>query len=219
MFNIFKKYLVTGLLVIVPTWGTWMILSALFHSIEGLLGKVLQRYLPDYYSTGMGVLSLFALLIVTGLLASNLVGRRLLSLWEGALRGVPVVRNVYLSLKAILDTFTFQQRSNLQRVVLVEYPRKDQYAIGFLTGESPSITQDVTPHRMLNVFIPTTPNPTSGFLLVTREEEVKLLNVSIEEGMRMVLSGGMYTPSSSESSDPEGTDPSASAPPQQNPPL
>jgi len=186
-----------GLLVVVPTWGTWLILSALFRSIEGLLGKLLAGYLRQNYFPGLGILSLFFLVLGTGVLVSNLVGRRLLALWEGLLRGVPVVRNVYVSIKAILDTFAFQQRRNLQRVVLVEYPRKGQFAIGFLTGESSEITQGWADRRMLNVFVPTTPNPTSGFLVITREDEVRPLNISIEEGMRMIFSGGLYSPGSS----------------------
>jgi uncharacterized membrane protein len=195
--QILKKYLMAGLLVVVPTWGTWLILSALFRSIEGLLGKLLAGYLRQNYFPGLGILSLFFLVLGTGVLVSNLVGRRLLALWEGLLRGVPVVRNVYVSIKAILDTFAFQQRRNLQRVVLVEYPRKGQFAIGFLTGESSEITQGWADRRMLNVFVPTTPNPTSGFLVITREDEVRPLNISIEEGMRMIFSGGLYSPGSS----------------------
>lgn len=195
--QILKKYLMAGLLVVVPTWGTWLILSALFRSIEGLLGKLLEGYLRQNYFPGLGILSLFFLVLGTGVLVSNLVGRRLLALWEGLLRGVPVVRNVYVSIKAILDTFAFQQRGNLQRVVLVEYPRKGQFAIGFLTGESSEITQEWADCRMLNVFVPTTPNPTSGFLLITREDEIRPLDISIEEGMRMIFSGGLYSPGSS----------------------
>lgn len=209
-FQTLKKYLMAGLLVVVPTWGTWLILSALFRSIEGLLGKLLKGYLQENYFPGLGVLSLFLLLLGVGVLASNLVGRRLLTLWERLLKGVPIVRNVYISIKAIIDTFASQQqRSNLQRVVLVEYPRKGQFAIGFLTGESPEITREWTDQRMLNVFVPTTPNPTSGFLLITREDEVKPLNISIEEGMRMILSGGMYSPGSSPAEGNGATSPTA----------
>lgn len=189
-----KRYFVTGLLVVTPLWGTYLILKALFSSLEGVLGNLLASH-TSFYIPGLGILVLAALLLVVGMLATNIFGRKLVEAWERLLKQVPVVKTVYQVLKAVVDTFSIQNREQFSRVVLVEFPRKGQYSIAFVTGITKGEIQEITPERLINVYVPTTPNPTSGYFLFVPEPEIIPLSMSVEDGMKMIISGGMYTPS------------------------
>lgn len=189
-----KRYFVAGLLVVTPLWGTYLILKALFLSLEGVLGNLLASH-TSFYIPGLGILVLAALLLVVGMLATNIFGRKLVEAWEHLLKQVPVVKTVYQVLKAVVDTFSIQNREQFSRVVLVEFPRKGQYSIAFVTGITKGEIQEITPERLVNVYVPTTPNPTSGYFLFVPEPEIIPLSMSVEDGMKMIISGGMYTPS------------------------
>jgi uncharacterized membrane protein len=189
-----KRYFVTGLLVVTPLWGTYLILKALFSSLEGVLGNLLASH-TSFYIPGLGILVLAALLLVVGMLATNIFGRKLVEAWERLLKQVPVVKTVYQVLKAVVDTFSIHNREQFSRVVLVEFPRKGQYSIAFVTGITKGEIQEITPERLVNVYVPTTPNPTSGYFLFVPEPEIIPLSMSVEDGMKMIISGGMYTPS------------------------
>jgi uncharacterized membrane protein len=193
--NLLKRRFVTGLLVVIPTWATWLILKTLYTSLESVLGPVLREYLPGPYIPGLGLVSIVLLLILVGMLASYTIGRRLFSYWDYLLTHVPVVRNVYLTLKAVVDALALQQRENLERVVLVEYPRRGIHALAFVTGAPLQLVDAAAKQETLSVFLPTTPNPTSGFLLFVPECDVIPLAMSVEEGMKCIISGGLYTPS------------------------
>ncbi len=189
-----KRYFITGLLVIIPLWGTYLILKALFLTLEGVVGGLLRTHFP-YYVPGVGVLALILIVFFTGVFATNFLGRKLLELWEWFLKRVPVIRNVYNLVKSIVDTISLQGREQFNRVVLVEYPRKGCYSIAFVKGE----VQELTHAKVVNVYVPTTPNPTSGYFLLVPEAEIIPLEMSVEDGMKMVISGGFYTPAVPES--------------------
>ncbi|NCO93557.1 MAG: DUF502 domain-containing protein [Armatimonadetes bacterium] len=192
--SLLKRRLMTGLLVVIPTWATWLILKTLYTSLENVLGPMIEQSLPGRYVPGLGFVALILLLILAGMLASYAIGRRLLALWDYLLTHVPVVRNVYLTLKAVVDALSLQQRENLERVVMLEYPRKGIYALGFVTGSAQGQIRAATDQETLSVFLPTTPNPTSGFLLFVPADDVIPMPMSIEEGMKCIISGGMYMP-------------------------
>ncbi|NBB80569.1 MAG: DUF502 domain-containing protein, partial [Verrucomicrobia bacterium] len=122
------------------------------------------------------------------------LGRLLLNGLERLLDRVPFINTVYRTVKQIVDTFSQQKKAVFQEVVLIEYPRKRSYAIGFLTSTAKGETQDVTGQHIVNVFVPTTPNPTSGFLLMLPDEDVTRLQMTITEGMKLVISGGAVVP-------------------------
>jgi uncharacterized membrane protein len=192
-----KRYFVTGLLVVTPLWGTYLILKALFSSLEGVLGNLLASH-TTFYIPGLGILVLAALLLLVGMLATNIFGRKIVAVWESVLKQVPVVKTVYQVLKAVVDTFSIHNREQFSRVVLVEFPRKGQYSIAFVTGITKGEIQQITSDRLVNVYVPTTPNPTSGYFLFVPEKEIIPLSMSVEDAMKMLVSGGMYTPSSRE---------------------
>lgn len=201
--NRIKRYFITGLLVVTPLWGTYLILKALFVSLESVLGNLLASHTP-FYIPGLGIVVLAALLLLVGMLATNIFGRKLVAAWEGLLKQVPVVKTIYQVLKAVVDTFSIHNREQFSRVVLVEFPRKGQYSIAFVTGVTKGEIQEITPERLINVYVPTTPNPTSGYFLFVPEPDIIPLTMSVEDGMKMIISGGMYTPSSGEEPVPSG---------------
>lgn len=192
-----KKYFITGLLVITPLWGTYLILKALFLTLDGVLGGFLRTYFP-YYVPGLGVIVLVLIILLAGVLTTNFLGRKVFDLWESFLQRVPVIRNVYSLVKSVVDTLSLQGKEKFNRVVLIEFPRKGQYSIAFVTGVTKGEVQDLTHEKVINIYVPTTPNPTSGYFLFVPESEIIPLSMSVEDGMKMVISGGLYTPSESE---------------------
>jgi uncharacterized membrane protein len=109
-----------------------------------------------------------------------------------------VIRNVYSLVKSVVDTLSIQGKEKFNRVVLIEFPRKGQYSIAFVTGVTKGEIQELTKEKVVNIYVPTTPNPTSGYLLLVPESEIIPLSMSVEDGMKMIISGGLYTPSESE---------------------
>lgn len=190
-----KKYFITGLLVIIPIWGTYLVLHAILRLLEGFLGNFLKSF-DRYYIPGMGIISLIILILTVGFFATNFIGKKIVSLWEGFLGKVPLVSNVYSILKHIVDTVSVQSKESFSRVVLVEFPSKGIYSIGFVTGVTKGEVQNLTTERVINVFIPHTPLPTTGFLVFVPESLITPLSMSVEDGMKMVVSGGLYTPTS-----------------------
>ena len=189
----FKKYFITGLLVIIPMWGTYLVLSTLLKFLEGFLGSFLKNF-DRYYVPGMGILSLFLLILCVGFFATNFIGKKVVSLWEGLMEKVPLVSSIYSVFKHIVDTVSVQGKENFSKVVLVEFPRQGMYAIGFVTGVTKGEVQYITEERVINVFVPHTPLPTTGFFVFVPESLVTPLSMSVEDGMKMVISGGLYTP-------------------------
>ncbi len=192
-----RRYFITGLLVIIPIWGTYLVLSTLLRFLEGFLGNFLKGYGKVYFP-GLGIIALFVLILLTGLLATNYIGKRTVALWEDIMQRVPLVRNVYSVIKHVVDTVSLQGEEHFNRVVLVEFPREGMYSIGFVTGVARGEVQTLTAERVMNVFVPTTPNPTTGFFLFVPENKVIPLSMSVEDGMKMIISGGLYTPPATE---------------------
>lgn len=193
-----KRYFLTGLLVITPIWGTVLILKTLFLTVDGILGDVLAKFvIPDSYVPGIGILTLIALIFTTGLLATNIIGGQVVKLWEDWLHRVPVVRGIYATLKAMMDILSFKEREKYNRVVLIQFPKNGHYCFAFVTGMTKGEVQQISTEPLLNVYVPTSPNPTSGYFLLVPEKEVVSLEISVEEAMKLIVSGGLYQPSPS----------------------
>ena len=146
---------------------------------------------------GLELLSVLVVLLLITLLGYSsriFIGRFILNSMERLLDRVPFISTVYRSVKQIVQTFSQQKKAVFQEVVLIEYPRKHCYVLGFLTSTAKGETQDVTGEHIVNVFVPTTPNPTSGFLLMLPEDDIKRLNMSIADGMKLIISGGAVVP-------------------------
>ena len=187
-----RRYFLTGLLVITPIWGTYLILKTLLTTLDGILGDVLQRHLA-FYVPGLGIVVLVSIILLVGVAAANFLGRELVRLWERLLQRVPVVRSIYTLMKSIVDAISLPQGKQFNRVVLVQFPRQGHYSIAFVTG-AVSEVQRATAEEVVGVYVPTTPNPTSGYLIYVPEKEIVPLQMSVEEGMKLGISGGFYSP-------------------------
>ncbi len=190
-----KRYFITGLLVITPIWGTILILKTLFVTVDSILGTALADVvLPDYYFPGLGILTLVVLIFCTGILATNLLGRRIVSQWEEFLDRVPIVRGIYATLKSMMDILSFKQREKYDKVVMIQFPKNGHYCLAFVTGETREEIQALAPEPLVHVFVPTSPNPTSGYFLLVPEREVVAVDIGVEEAMKLIVSGGFYSP-------------------------
>jgi uncharacterized membrane protein len=185
--DFFRKYFITGLLVIIPVWVTYYVLSGLLGMIDNMLGD-LPRLFLGFRFPGMGIITLILFILAIGILSANYLGNRLVRWSDELLSKVPLVRGVYVTVKQIMETFSMKQ--NFHGVALVEYPRKGCYSVGFMTGEVPGENVKLS-GKFVTVFVPTTPNPTAGFLLVLPESEVAQLDMTVEQGMKFIISLGL----------------------------
>lgn len=194
-----KGYFITGLLVLIPLYITAYVLSLIVGFMEGvfdILPHALRpsEYLPVYVP-GMGIIFTIVLIFLTGLVTRNFLGSRLLNLGERAIGRIPVLRLVYNGTKQFMETFFSKDSKGFRKVVLVEFPRKGVYSIGFVTGVSKGELKGRTEGGTVSVFIPTTPNPTSGFFIVAPEEEVMYLDMKVEDAFKVIMTGGIVVPS------------------------
>ena len=185
----FRSTMIGGLLLMLPLIITYVLLKWLFDAIDGLLQPVIQgafgRQVP-----GIGLIALVLLVYVLGLLEGNYLGRRMLDLGRAMLFKIPVVRSVYSPAKRLIDALSGTGDSGFRQVVLIEYPRKDAWTIGFLTAN----TQDSDGSRLSVVYIPTAPTPNSGWISIIPEKDVRLTDLSVATAMHLVLSGGIIAP-------------------------
>lgn len=194
-----RAYFFAGMLVTAPI-GITVYLAWLFITVidDWVRPFIPPAYNPENYLRfslpGIGLVVVLVGLTVIGALTANFLGRFFLRLSERILNRMPVVRSVYSAVKQIFETVLAQQSGAFREVVLVEYPRHGIWSLGFITGTTQGEVQELTEDEVLNVFVPTTPNPTSGFLLFVPQGDVVRLSMSVEEGIKMVVSGGIVTP-------------------------
>jgi uncharacterized membrane protein len=190
-----KRYFLTGLLVITPIWGTVLILKTLFVTVDSILGEAVSGIVPPQYNVpGLGIAALVLLIFTTGLLAANFIGGQIVKWWEEWLNRVPVVRGIYSTLKSMTDILSFKEKDRFHRVVLIQFPKNGHYCFAFVTGVTRGEIQDISPDPLLNVYVPTSPNPTSGYFLLVPEKEVMPVDITVEEAMKLIVSGGLYSP-------------------------
>ena len=194
-----RRYFLAGLLVTAPLGITALIAWWIINFIdEWVTPFIPTKYNPETYLPfslpGLGLLILFISLTLIGALTAGLMGRWVVRTGERILNRMPVVRSVYSAIKQIFETILAQQSNAFREAVLIEYPRRGIWAIGFITGTTKGEVQNLTLEETVNIFLPTTPNPTSGFLLFVPREEVVPLDMSVEEAVKMVISGGIVTP-------------------------
>jgi uncharacterized membrane protein len=182
-----RRTLLSGILLLVPTVATVWVLSTLFRSVDALLGPWLTEW-TGREIPGLGFLATFALVYVLGLLASNVVGKRVFALWDQFVTRVPLVRGVYRVTKEVSQAFGSEKKP-FREVVAVEFPRKGVWTLGFLTADAPAGSP--VPEGSVFVFIPTTPNPTSGWLILVPRAEALPTPYSVDEGMRLIISAGI----------------------------
>lgn len=189
-----KTIFTTGLLTILPLAVTIYVFYFIFNFLDNLVGGLIESVF-SFRIPGIGFASGLALILLIGFIASNIIGNRLINFFDHIFQHVPITRGIYTSAKQIIDAFTLQGKNAFQQVVLLEYPRKGLYVIGFVTGQSRGEIQEKTAEETLNIFVPTTPNPTSGMLILAPRHEVTELKMTVEEGMKVIISGGLFSPS------------------------
>lgn len=183
-----RKHFLTGLLSITPLAVTGWIAWRLYLLVDRALRPLLERYpplqtLPDFLVTAMGAGLSVLLIVLVGLVSRNLIGVAFFNLVERLFNRIPIVKGIFTAVKQIAEVILSDSRKAFRQVVLFEYPRPGCWALGFVTREELEA-------GLLHVFLPTTPNPTSGFLLLLPREDVRLLDISVEEGIRLIISGG-----------------------------
>ncbi|MEW6381635.1 MAG: DUF502 domain-containing protein [bacterium] len=199
-----RNIFVAGFLVILPAFITVFLVIFIFNTFEKLLARPVSLVLKmvglsqliGYHLPGLLGLGFLALVsFFLGLAVTNVIGKKCITLGEKVLSKVPLVWNIYYASKQLMEsTISMSNRKSLQQVVLVEYPRQGIYAIGFITSDARGEIHDLTGKNVVNVFMPTTPNPTSGMLIMVPCEQVMPLSMSIEDGIKLIVSGGMVAP-------------------------
>jgi uncharacterized membrane protein len=184
-----RNYLIAGFFIVLPVGVTVFVLLALFRFLDSLLGPVFRLFGVEI--PGLGLVSGILLILVTGFMASNVLGRRLVSLFDAVMLRIPFARTIYSATKQFSDTIFQHNRAAFKEAVLIEWPRQGLYTVGFVTGETRGEAQAKTRERVLNVFVVTTPNPTTGFLCMVPESQAIRLEMSVEDALKLVVSAGI----------------------------
>jgi len=206
-----SRCLITGVMVWVPLlvtlWITWVVIRRVGFGTENTIRDlvfVLHRlgerapslrfltYVP--YTPGFGFLFLISVFLTTGLVARYLVARRIIRFGEAILEHIPFIRTVYRAVEQIRDVFVQRNGTVFQKVCLIEYPRAGTWVVAFITSTEQGVIQEALNKDLVSVFVPTTPNPTSGFLLYVHPREARLLDITVEDAMKLIVSGGAYLP-------------------------
>jgi len=185
-----KNYFLSGILVVIPIVITIFVVKAIFTFLDELLLPYLMPQL-GYWVPGIGIIITFAGIYLVGILVTNFIGRKFVSLGEKIVLNIPVAKSIYGSVKQIMETFSFKTEESGKKVVMVEYPKDDVWSIGIINGE---IDHPETRKKLYNILILASINPTSGFFILVPQEKVVHLNISIEDAMKWIVSGGIVIP-------------------------
>jgi len=188
----FRRFFLTGLLIFVPLAVTIYVLMAGFQFLDGILRPFILPLLGARYIPGISFLALVVVITGIGAFARFTIGARVVAEFENMLMKIPLIKGIYSTVKYASSAF-ISDKSGFMGVVLIEYPRKGVYTLGLTTAVGVREIQEKTKEKMINVFIPTSPNPTSGILLMVPEKDVIKLDMSVDDGLRLVISGGFST--------------------------
>ncbi len=193
-----KRYFIAGLLVWVPLAVTIWLIRFLVTTMDGVLPEwMIPDVIERQHIPGMGLVAVLLLVFATGVLAANFIGERLVRWWEMLLARIPIVRTIYSSVKQVSDTILSPNGQAFRKAVLVQYPRQGSWTIAFLTGApGPGVTEHL-PGEHVSVYVPTTPNPTSGFFLLMPKREVVELDMTVDAALKYIVSMGVVAPPAS----------------------
>lgn len=195
-----KGYFITGLLVVVPLYLTVYVLTIIARFMDGvltILPEPLQpeRFLP-YHIPGVGILFTIGGIFIVGVLVTNFFGKKVLEIAERMMAKVPIVRPLYNSTKQLMETFFKKEDEGVRKVVLIEFPRAGVYSVGFLTSRVKGELRDKTNDGHVSIFLPCTPNPTTGYYIVAHEKDVIYLDMKVEDAFKVIMTGGLVVPNS-----------------------
>ncbi len=191
--RIIRRIFLTGLVLLLPAIISIYILGLTFNWVDSLLGNLLRQYF-GVRIPGLGFLITVSAIFVTGLVANNVFGNRVLKMVENGFASIPLVKPIYTAIRQMIDAYSVQRKSVFDSVAMIEYPRKGIYGVGFVTGKDLGEVQEKTSKDVVALFLPTTPNPTSGFLLLVPREDLIPLEMSVEEALKLIVSGGVIVP-------------------------
>lgn len=196
-----RRFFLTGLLVWVPLVITFGVLRVIISAMDSVFYFLPAQWQPESligrHIPGLGVITAVLIIFVTGILTTNFLGQRLVIIWEGLIKRIPIVRTIYASVKQVSDTLLSSSSQAFRRAVLVPYPNEYCQTLAFVTGKpSETICKQwhLHPEEFIYVFVPTTPNPTSGFFLLIRKQDSKELDMSVDEALKTILSMGVAGP-------------------------
>ncbi|MFC1708981.1 DUF502 domain-containing protein [Candidatus Omnitrophota bacterium] len=200
--KLFRRYLIAGSIIVIPVIVTIFLFLWAFKFLDGILGKYADSYLISHFGhtfPGSGIALAIAAIVFVGFLASHLISKSVISFFENFFLKFPVVKQIYPAVKQIVQFLFSDKKVSFRKVVLIEYPRKGLYALGFLTNETYKIFRDKLRKKdLINVFIPSTPGPLTGFMVMVSQGEVMVVDITVEEALKMLISGGVVNPSSND---------------------
>jgi uncharacterized membrane protein len=193
-----KRYIMAGLLVWVPLGITIYVILWLVGTLDQTLLLLPEQLRPEavfgFRIPGLGVVLSFAILLVTGVIAANFFGQRLIRMWEGIIERIPFVKSIYSSVKQVSDTVLSDQGTAFRKALLVEFPRPGCWTIAFLTGTPADSVSDHLRGDFVSIYVPTTPNPTGGYFVMVPREAIRELDMSVDEALKYIISMGVVAP-------------------------
>lgn len=193
-----RKYLIAGLLIWLPLAITLWVLDFIVTTMDRTLTVLPPSWHPDQvlgvHIPGLGLIMSVVILLVTGMLAANILGARMFAWWESVLVKIPIVRPIYSSVKQVSDTLFASKGQSFRKAVLIEFPQRGQWTFGFIVGAPGPAAERELGGELITVYVPTAPNPTSGYALIVRPSEVKELDISIDDALKYHLSMGVVAP-------------------------
>jgi uncharacterized membrane protein len=193
-----RKYLIAGLLIWLPLAITLWVIDFIVTTMDRTLQVLPASWHPDQvlgvHVPGLGLVMSVIILLATGALAANILGARMFAWWESVLVKIPIVRPIYSSVKQVSDTLFASKGQSFRKVVLIEFPNRGQWTFGFVVGAPGQAAERETGGELITVYVPTSPNPTSGYTLVVRPSEVRELDISVDDALKFHLSMGVVAP-------------------------
>lgn len=201
MIKFLQTRFLAGVLILTPVVVTGWIFWKIFSSVDNVLKPLQQRY-PIIDWPGVGFVVVLLLILLVGFFAGNFIGRRVIAKVERVLYNIPLIRRIYHAVKELSEVFLTDRTTVFKEVVMIRYPHRDTFALAFVTRKAGGPFNSLAGSEVLNVFVPTTPNPTSGFLLLVPVKDVIRVPITVEAGLKMVISGGAFTPNQIEKIQP-----------------
>lgn len=196
-----RRWLVAGMLVVVPVAITWWVLSWAVNTLDQTLNILPQSWQPEvwigFHIPGLGVLAVFVLLLLVGAVASNYFGSKIVDAWDRLLNRIPIVRSVYSSVKQVSDTLFSDNSTAFREAVLVEWPRPGMWTVAFVTGSPSGDIEKQVGGDFVSLYVPTTPNPSSGYFVVAARNDCHPLQMTVDQALKYVISMGVVPPSPS----------------------
>ncbi|MEW6456737.1 MAG: DUF502 domain-containing protein [Acidobacteriota bacterium] len=191
--KLLQRSFITGLFVLLPIALTVIIIKYLFEKLDGILSPLI-KHLIGVHIPGTGLVATLILILLAGIFTKSLIGKLVVNKVDSFIATLPFVKGIYVSIKQLSDAFSPESKKGFKKVVAFEYPRKGVYSLGFVTSSIKISDKEGNSQNIFTVFLPTTPNPTSGYLILIPEKDAKILDISVDDAIKMIISGGLISP-------------------------